>query len=179
MPTDTAPGALSGVTLVLGGARSGKSAFAERLVEASGLAPVYLATGQVHDDEMRQRIDHHKARRGPDWTTIEEPDDLEGALVREAQPGRALLVDCLTLWVTNLMMAGADIDARSARLCAVLDGIESPVLLVSNEVGLGIVPENAMARAFRDHAGRLHQDIAASADTVYFVAAGLPLKMKG
>jgi adenosylcobinamide kinase/adenosylcobinamide-phosphate guanylyltransferase len=168
-----------GVTLVLGGARSGKSVFGETLVLGSGLEPVYVATAQAWDDEMRQRIGTHKARRGAEWVSVEEADDLDSVLKREARPGRAVLVDCLTVWITNLMMAEADVAARSRRLCDTLAGIESPVVLVSNEVGLGIVPENAMARAFRDHAGRLHQDIAALAATVYFVAAGLPLKMKG
>jgi len=172
-------GDLRNVTLVLGGARSGKSSFGEKLVKESGLAPVYLATSEPRDDEMVSRIEHHRARRGPEWITVEEPDDLEGALAREARPGRAILVDCLTLWVTNLMMAEADIAVRSAALCSVLADIGSPVVLISNEVGLGIVPDNRMAREFRDHAGRLHQDVAAIADTVYFVAAGLPLKMKG
>jgi len=168
-----------GITLVLGGARSGKSVFGETLVLGSGLEPVYVATAQAWDDEMRQRIGTHKARRGAEWVSVEETDDLDGVLKREARPGRAVLVDCLTVWITNLMMAEADVAARSRRLCDTLAGIESPVVLVSNEVGLGIVPENAMARAFRDHAGRLHQDIAALAATVYFVAAGLPLRMKG
>ena len=166
------------VTLVLGGARSGKSAFAERLAADTGLAKLYVATAQVWDSEMRERVDHHKARR-EGWTTIEEPDDVEGTIARESRPDRVLLVDCLTLWVTNLMMAGADIDARGAALCAALSVAAGPVILVTNEVGLGIVPDNAMARAFRDHAGRLHQKVAAVAGTVYFTAAGLPLKMKG
>ena len=179
IPSETDLAAAAGVTLVLGGARSGKSAFGEKLVAASGLAPIYLATSEPRDDEMVARIAHHRARRGPEWTTIKEPDDLEGALLREAQPGRVVLVDCLTLWVTNLMMAEADVAARGTALCSVLAGIGSPVVLISNEVGLGIVPENRMAREFRDHAGRLHQDVAAIADTVYFVAAGLPLRMKG
>lgn len=168
-----------GVTLVLGGARSGKSVFGEALVLNSGLAPVYVATAQAWDDEMRKRIGTHKARRGPEWVSVEEPDDLEGAVKREAREGRAVLVDCLTVWVTNLMMAEADVAARCRGLCEALAGIESPVVLVSNEVGLGIVPENRMAREFRDHAGRLHQDLAALANQFFFVAAGLPLKMKG
>jgi adenosylcobinamide kinase/adenosylcobinamide-phosphate guanylyltransferase len=128
---------------------------------------------------MRERIDYHKARRGPEWITVEEPDDLEGALKREARPGRVVLVDCLTLWVTNLMMTESDITARSQSLCAALEQVGCPVVLISNEVGLGIVPENRMARDFRDHAGRLHQEVAAMADNVYFIAAGLPLQLKG
>ncbi|GAB4348547.1 MAG: bifunctional adenosylcobinamide kinase/adenosylcobinamide-phosphate guanylyltransferase [Oricola sp.] len=179
MPSDTAIPAAAGVTLVLGGARSGKSRFGERMVAASRLAPVYIATSQARDDEMRERIGFHRARRGPEWVTVEEPDDLEGALKRETRRDRAVLVDCLTLWISNLMMAESDITARSQSLCATLERVGGPVVLISNEVGLGIVPDNAMARAFRDHAGRLHQEIAALADSVYFVAAGLPLKMKG
>ena len=110
--------------------------------------------------------------------TVEEPDDLEGALAREARPGRAILVDCLTLWVTNLMMAEADIAVRSAALCSVLADIGSPVVLISNEVGLGLVPEAPLGRAFRDQAGRLNQTIARKADRVVFIAAGLPLILK-
>ncbi len=168
-----------GTTLVVGGARSGKSAFAERLVAASELAPVYVATAQIFDDEMRDRVAEHRVRRGADWSLIEEHDDLEGVLRREARPGRAVLVDCLTLWITNLMMAEADIQARSFALIDALIAAEGPVALVTNEVGMGIVPDNAMARDFRDHAGRLNQEIAAHADHVYFMAVGLPLKMKG
>lgn len=168
-----------GVTLVLGGARSGKSAFAERLVAGSGLTPVYIATAQVFDDEMRQRIGHHRARRSDDWLLVEEHDDLEGALTREATEGRALLIDCLTLWVTNLMLAEADIRVRSFALLDALAAAVVPVVLVSNEVGLGIVPDNKMARQFRDEAGRLNQEVAAHAATVFFLAAGLPLKLKG
>lgn len=167
------------VTLVLGGARSGKSTFAENLVLKSGLSPHYIATAQIWDDEMRARIDMHKERRTTGWTNIEAPDDLEAALLEADGENHIILVDCLTLWVTNLMMGQADIAARSQTLCAVLSDMKAPVVLVSNEVGLGIVPENDMARAFRDHAGRIHQEIAAMADEVYFIAAGLPLKMKG
>ena len=166
-------------TLILGGARSGKSGFGERLVLESGLAPVYVATGRIFDAEMGDRIAKHRQQRGDAWTTVEEPVDLEDVLDREARPDRAVLVDCLTLWITNLMMADADIAARSALLCGALSRAKGPVVLVSNEVGMGIVPENRMARDFRDHAGRLHQQIAAIAAQVYFVAAGLPLKMKG
>jgi len=167
--------------LVLGGARSGKSRFAEGLARNTGLDRFYLATGRAWDDEMRARIDAHKADRANDgWTTHEEPLDLIGALKSLDQGGRVVLVDCLTLWVTNLMMEeGRDVGADGAALAAGLGELQATVIFVSNEVGLGIVPENKMARAFRDHAGRLHQAIAAQAAEVYFVAAGLPLKMKG
>ncbi|OLP61551.1 bifunctional adenosylcobinamide kinase/adenosylcobinamide-phosphate guanylyltransferase [Xaviernesmea oryzae] len=167
------------LTLVLGGARSGKSRFAEGLVAATGLDKHYLATAQAFDAEMLDRLAHHRASRDEAWTTHEEPLDLVDSLQRIAAPGRIVLVDCLTLWVTNLMMAERPIEAESERLVSALASLSMPVVLVSNEVGLGIVPDNAMARAFRDHAGRLHQSIAAIADTVYFIAAGLPLKMKG
>jgi adenosylcobinamide kinase/adenosylcobinamide-phosphate guanylyltransferase len=165
-------------TLVLGGARSGKSRFAENLIEASGLDPVYLATAQVFDTEMDARIALHRERRGPNWRTVEEPLALVEALARNCTPRTAVLVDCLTLWVTNLMMAERDIEAECQTLLAALENAGGPVVLVSNEVGLGIVPDNAMARAFRDHAGRLNQQIAALANTVIFVVAGLPLTLK-
>jgi adenosylcobinamide kinase/adenosylcobinamide-phosphate guanylyltransferase len=166
---------------VLGGARSGKSRLAEQLCRDSGLDLHYLATGRAFDEEMRMRIDTHKADRASHgWTTHEEPLDLVGTLARIDDPGRVVLVDCLTLWVTNLMMEeSVDIAAASAELAERLAALKARIVFVSNEVGLGIVPENRMARAFRDHAGRLHQMIAAKAAEVYFVAAGLPLKMKG
>ena len=167
------------LTLVLGGARSGKSRFAEALVTDSGLAPVYVATGRALDDEMTFRISQHKARRGLAWTTVEEPVDLVGALQRHARADRAILVDCLTLWLTNLMMDERVIETEIEALTSSLEALPGKVIAVSNEVGLGIVPENKMARAFRDHAGILHQKIGSIADHVYFLAAGLPLKMKG
>jgi len=172
-------GALKRVTLVLGGARSGKSAFAEGLLERASASRLYLATGQAWDDEMRERIASHQDRRGQGWETIEAPVELAQTLEASARADRPVLVDCLTLWVTNLMLGEHDIDAAFDGLARALPGLAGPVVLVSNEVGLGIVPDNAMARAFRDHAGRLHQSIASLADEVYFVAAGLPLKMKG
>lgn len=167
--------------LVLGGARSGKSRFAEGLARDTGLQRIYLATGRAFDEEMRERIASHKADRANDgWTTHEEPLALSAALKALDGAERVILVDCLTLWVTNLMMEeGRDVDAEGQALAACLPDLKATVLFVSNEVGLGIVPENRMARAFRDHAGRLHQSIAARAAEVYFVAAGLPLKMKG
>lgn len=167
------------VMLVLGGARSGKSAYAERLAQSQGSALLYIATSQIWDDDMRERVDLHIERRGPEWTTIEEPMALAEVLKAHNAGDAIILVDCLTLWLTNLMMAEADIAEARRSLCTVLDSVEGRVILVSNEVGLGIVPENKMARDFRDHAGRLHQDIAAIADDVFFVAAGLPLQMKG
>lgn len=164
------------VTLVLGGARSGKSALAERLTLAAGGPPVYVATAEAWDDEMRARIALHRAQRdGQGWRTIEAPISMPQALGETSGP---VLVDCLTLWLTNLMLGEHDIEAATTALLAAL---ERPALtvLVANEVGLGIVPDNALARRFRDAAGRLNQTIAARADTVVFTAAGLPLVLKG
>ncbi|OWO93299.1 bifunctional adenosylcobinamide kinase/adenosylcobinamide-phosphate guanylyltransferase [Rhizobium esperanzae] len=166
-------------TLILGGARSGKSRFAENLVMASGLERHYLATGRAWDEEMRTRIAQHKADRGPSWTTHEEPLDLVDKLTAIDGERRIVLIDCLTLWVTNLMMEERDMPAAFTGLADFLPSVRARIVVVSNEVGLGIVPDNRMARDFRDHAGRLHQIIAAKADEVYFIAAGLPLKMKG
>jgi adenosylcobinamide kinase/adenosylcobinamide-phosphate guanylyltransferase len=174
------PAVESHALFVLGGARSGKSAFAERRVAESGLAPVYLATGQAFDAEMTERIGAHQARRPASWRTVEAPLDLVATIEREAAPETALLVDCLTLWVTNLMLAGRDVDAEGDRLGECLGARRGGlIVLVSNEVGLSVVPENAMARRFRDHAGRLHQIVAAACDEAIFIAAGLPLQLKG
>jgi adenosylcobinamide kinase/adenosylcobinamide-phosphate guanylyltransferase len=172
------PALRPGVTLVLGGARSGKSRFAEGLVEASGLARVYVATAQALDAEMSARIALHRERRGGDWLTIDAPLELPAALAKNDGERNAILVDCLTLWVTNLMLADADIAAAGDRLIGTLAAMRARVVLVANEVGLGIVPDNAMARAFRDHAGTLNQRVAAAAHTVFLVAAGLPLALK-
>jgi adenosylcobinamide kinase / adenosylcobinamide-phosphate guanylyltransferase len=168
----------SALTLVLGGARSGKSRYAERLVLASGVARVYVATGEALDDEMAARIARHRARRGASWRTVEEPLDLAGTLLNECEPGRAVLVDCLTLWLTNLMVAKRPVSAKMAHLVELLPTLPGMLVLVSNEVGLGVVPSDAMARAFIDHAGWLHQRIAERADVVVFMAAGLPLHLK-
>lgn len=165
--------------LVLGGARSGKSRFAESLVQDSGLAPIYLATGRARDEEMSDRIDLHRQRRGENWTTVEEPLDLAGTLTREARPDRAILIDCLTLWITNLMMEGEDVSVHGERLCAHVGSLPGMLTFVSNEVGLGIVPDNRMARDFRDHAGWLHQKLAGQCAQLYFVVAGIPTKIKG
>ena len=169
----------AGPVLVLGGARSGKSSFSERLVEASGLTRHYVATGRAWDDEMRARIEHHRTSRGEGWTTHEEPVDLVGVLRSIDDRANVVLIDCLTLWLTNLMLEERDMAAEFAALAAYLPEAQARLVFVSNEVGLGIVPENRMAREFRDHAGRLHQIVAEKSAEVYFVAAGLPLKMKG
>ncbi len=170
---------MSRLTLVLGGARSGKSAFAEALAPRSGLALHYIATGRAYDDEMRERIATHRSRRGAHWTTHEAPLDLTGVIGSLDNANNVILVDCLTLWITNLMMDEADKDAAFEALLGRLSAVRSQIILVSNEVGMGIVPENAMAREFRDLTGILHQKIAGIADEVYLVAAGLPLKLKG
>jgi adenosylcobinamide kinase/adenosylcobinamide-phosphate guanylyltransferase len=166
-------------TLVLGGARSGKSAFAERLVRGSALTQVYLATATAGDDEMQARISHHRIQRGDGWTTIEEPLELTQALNNASARDRAVLVDCLTLWLSNLMHAGRDTEAETRRLADWLRLAQGPVVLVSNEIGLGLVPETSLGRSFRDAQGRLNQAIAAAVPNVVFVAAGLPLRLKG
>ena len=167
------------VTLILGGARSGKSAHGEALAERHGGALVYIATAEAGDDEMGLRIEAHRARRGPRWTTVEEPLALGPALVRASTAEGAVLVDCLTLWLANLIEAGNDLRAEADALLTTLSCLPGAVVLVSNEVGLGIVPNNSAARDFRDHAGKLHQRIAATAGRVLFMAAGLPLTLKG
>jgi adenosylcobinamide kinase/adenosylcobinamide-phosphate guanylyltransferase len=176
---DAAHAVLPPLVLVLGGARSGKSCFAETLIASAGLQAVYIATAEARDEEMRARIATHRARRGAGWTTIEEPLDLANRLLAEADGTRPILVDCLTLWLANLMAAEGDIGFEIERLRATLPQVKAPVVMVANEVGLGIVPENDLARRFRDHAGRLNQSIAALADRVVFMAAGLPLALKG
>lgn len=166
------------LTLVVGGARSGKSTLAERLVCATGRPRRYIATAEAWDDEMRARIAQHRADRGANWTTVEAPLDLAGALAA-ARPAEVVLVDCATLWLTNHLLAEHDLAAEAARLLAALRDCPAPVTVVSNEVGWGIVPENALARRFRDEQGRLNQQIAAAADLVVTVIAGLPLVLKG
>ena len=182
------------ITLVLGGARSGKSRHAEELALARPAPRFYLATAEARDDEMVERIREHRRRRAEAWITIEEPLELPAALALQlgwglwlmpaalarhgADPASTLLIDCLTLWLSNLMGAGRDIEAATAELVAACDAVRGHAIFVSNEVGLGIVPDNALARAFRDHAGRLNQAIAARADRALFIAAGLPLILK-
>jgi adenosylcobinamide kinase / adenosylcobinamide-phosphate guanylyltransferase len=168
-------------TLILGGARSGKSALAERLASASGREVVYVATAQAGDEEMARRIAHHRARRPASWHSVEEPLALAAALQAHARADRCLLVDCLTLWLSNLL-ADAEperFERERAALLAVLPALPGEIVLVSNEVGLGIVPLGELTRRFVDEAGRLHQALAASCERVLFVAAGLPLALKG
>lgn len=171
----------SSITLVLGGARSGKSAHAESLVRAMADAerPLYIATAEAGDAEMAARIAAHRARRADAWETHEVPLDLAAALRAHARPGRAILVDCLTLWLSNLMLAGRVPERERRTILDTLASTPGHIVLVANEVGLGLVPETALGRAFRDEAGRLNQDVAAAAARVIFVAAGLPLYLKG
>lgn len=164
--------------LVLGGRRSGKSRFAEDLVLSSGLAPVYVATATPGDGEMSARISAHRSRRGERWRTIETPLLLADALRGVAVSGTAVLVDCLTLWLANLMEAGADVAAETAGLAAALEAASGPVVLVSNEVGAGIIPDNALARHYSDAHGVLNQRIAAAVERVVLVTAGLPVLLK-
>ncbi len=171
----------AGASLILGGARSGKSAFAERLVDESGLTKIYLATSQAFDGEMEDRISIHRERRGSEWDLVEEPLALVSALEQAASQNACILVDCLTLWLTNLIMAERDVNAECDALCQALPNFMNSganILFVSNEVGQGIVPMEKMARDFRDHAGRLHQNLAATVHHVWFVTAGLPQKLK-
>ena len=172
------PRILPGLTLVLGGARSGKSRMAEALVTDSARPRHYIATAEAWDDEMRARIAQHQAERGLNWVTWQAPRDVPGVL---AQIGadQVVLLDCATLWLTNHLLAEADIAAESDALLAALTLCAAPVVVVSNEVGWGIVPDNALARAFRDHQGRLNQQIAAQAGLVVGVMAGLPMVLKG
>jgi adenosylcobinamide kinase / adenosylcobinamide-phosphate guanylyltransferase len=165
------------IIFILGGARSGKSVRAEERARAFPGQPVHIATAEAWDDEMRERIATHQARRSAEWINREAPLDLV-AVLEETDSGGARLVDCLTLWLSNLMHAEKDLQRKADALIACLKKQKSPVVLVSNEVGLGIVPENALARKFRDAQGRLNQMIATVADEVEFVAAGLPLRLK-
>ena len=160
---------------ILGGARSGKSRYAESLAKGQKL---YVATAEASDEEMVQRIAAHRLQRGPSWETFEVPLDLVGALQTIDGKGRFILIDCLTIWLSNLMIVKLDVQRETEMLCNVLKKIKAQVVLVSNEVGLGIVPANALARTFRDEQGFLNQRIAEVADEAVFIAAGLPLVLK-
>lgn len=165
------------LSLVTGGARSGKSRLAEDLARRAALPRRYIATAQAFDAEMAERIARHRQDRGEDWDTIEAPLDLGPALAAGA--GHVTLVDCATLWLTNHLLAGHDLAAQAAALTAALRAAPGPVIVVTNEVGWGIVPDNALSRRFRDEQGRLNQGLAQAADLVVAVIAGLPLVLKG
>lgn len=165
--------------LVLGGARSGKSRHAQAAAEATGGDLLFVATAQAFDAEMRDRVARHRADRDGRWRTVEEPIDLAAVLGREGVPDAVLLVDCLTLWASNLLLADEDAAARTDALLAAIAASPATLIFVSNEVGLGIVPDNALARRFRDLAGTINQRVAAAVERVDFIAAGLPLRLKG
>lgn len=166
------------LSLVLGGAASGKSAYAESLVLQCSREPIYLATAQAFDDEMAEKILRHRKMRGSDWTTIEEPLDIPGALSK-VSAGQPVLIDCATLWLTNVILGDHDLDIATKEFLSALGRSEGPIVVVSNETGQGIVPENALSRRFRNAQGRLNQQIAAQADFVVAVMAGLPMTLKG
>jgi adenosylcobinamide kinase/adenosylcobinamide-phosphate guanylyltransferase len=164
--------------LVLGGARSGKSRFAQALAESTSSQRLFIATAQAGDGEMAARIARHRADRGSGWETHEEPLELAAALRAEAREDRALLVDCVTLWLSNLMSAGRDLDREISVLAKEIARLSGPAILVSNEVGLGIVPESKLGREFRDWQGRANQELAKACEAVVFLAAGLPTLLK-
>ena len=175
---DTAHGKVGGaLTFLIGGARSGKSAHAERLVCEQPAPWTYIATAQAFDAEMDERISLHRARRGAGWETVDAPHDLAGAIAA-VPDGRPLLVDCLTLWLSNRMLAEVDFEAESAAVADLLSRPRGRWFVVSNEVGLGIVPDTPLGRRFRDAQGRLNQKIAAAADAVLLMVAGIPMKVK-
>jgi len=166
-------------TLILGGARSGKSRRALDLAERAGAERIFIATAQAFDDEMTARIAHHKMERGVGWKTVEEPLDLADAIAREAPIASVCVVDCLTLWLSNLMHYQRDVEAEADQLCAHLIQASTPIILVSNELGMGLVPDTSLGRSFRDAQGRLNQAIARACHRVEFIAAGLPISLKG
>ncbi|HWK38615.1 MAG TPA: bifunctional adenosylcobinamide kinase/adenosylcobinamide-phosphate guanylyltransferase [Hyphomicrobium sp.] len=166
---------LPNLTLVLGGARSGKSRYAEELITRADPPWTYVATAEAHDEEMRHRIAHHQARRQGQWETLDAPMELAGTIATLAKP---TLIDCLTLWLSNVMLAERDVEAETTRLIQAMRHTPVPLIAVSNEVGMGLVPETPLGRAFRDAQGRLNQRVATVAGRVVFVAAGLPLNLK-
>lgn len=166
-------------TLVIGGARSGKSCHAQALAQAMAPRRIFIATAQPFDDEMRDRIARHQADRDASWTTVDAPTTLPAAIRAHATGNDVVLVDCLTLWLSNLLLADADLDAAGDDLIAATFAASAPIVFVSNEVGYGIVPDNALARHFRDAAGRLNQRLAATCDATDLVVAGIPLRLRG
>jgi len=173
------PGNFPKVMLITGGARAGKSRYAERLLRARPARHAVIATAVAGDAEMAERIARHKAERDRAWEVIEQPISIRSAIRNAARPDRIVLVDCLTLWISNLMAERRDIEIEVSGLVGTLQIAAGPVIIVSNEVGLGIVPDNALARAFRDNLGRANQAVAAAADVAVFMAAGIPIVLKG
>ncbi|MGH1353906.1 MAG: bifunctional adenosylcobinamide kinase/adenosylcobinamide-phosphate guanylyltransferase [Thalassovita sp.] len=169
---------LDKLTLVLGGAGSGKSLWAENLAIRGAENRIYLATARVWDDEMRTKVDQHRAQRGPNWTTIEAPLNVSDAL-SSATSDQAVLLDCATMWLSNHLLDGNDLEAEESAFLSALASCQAPIVVVSNEVGMSVVPENALARQFREAQGLLNQKLAAQADLVVAVMAGLPLALKG
>ncbi len=165
--------------LILGGMRSGKSEFAEKIIENSGCDPIYMATGQAFDKEMAQRIKIHQARRGAQWRCIESPLDVARELEKVNKPQQIILLDCLTMWLSNMMSAEKNIVQETEQLISQLSVMRCSIILVSNEVGLGIIPDNALARKFGDAQGILNQKIGQVCAEVTFVAAGFPMRLKG
>lgn len=167
------------IRLILGGARSGKSRQAEQLAQASGHEVIYVATAQAYDAEMQTRIERHRSERPAHWLTLEEPLQLAATILQHQAPDRCLLIDCLTLWVTNQLLADADMEAERQALCAALANARGDIILVSNETGMGVVPMGELSRRFSDEAGWLNQSIAAQADQVVLMVAGIPMRVKG
>jgi adenosylcobinamide kinase/adenosylcobinamide-phosphate guanylyltransferase len=165
--------------LITGGARAGKSRYAERLMRARPARHAVIATATAGDPEMAERIARHKAERDKSWDVIEQPISVRSAIRNAARPDRIVLLDCLTLWISNLMAERREIDIEISGLVGTLQNAAGPVIIISNEVGLGIVPENPLARAFRDHLGRANQAVAAVAECAVFMAAGIPIVLKG
>jgi len=165
--------------LILGGARSGKSLRALRLAEETAMSRLFIATAEAFDAEMTERIEKHRLERGPGWITQECPLDLPAAISTAPSEHGIIVIDCLTVWLGNLLHHQRHIDTATDALCAAISGADKPLIFVSNEVGMGLVPETAMGRAFRDHQGRLNQRVAALCERVEFVVAGLPLQLKG
>ena len=167
--------------LILGGARSGKSRLAEQIAKDSGLAVTYIATAQAFDAEMQERIHHHQVQRPEHWTVIEEPLYLANCLIELDQPNQVILVDCLTLWMSNLLMhENPELQRHQCqKLLDILPILESDVILVSNETGLGVIPMGEISRKFVDESGRLHQQLGQIADKVVFCVAGFPMILKG
>jgi adenosylcobinamide kinase / adenosylcobinamide-phosphate guanylyltransferase len=175
---------MNGIHLILGGARSGKSAYAEKLAFNSGLAVTYIATAQVYDDEFKARVQHHQERRPKNWALVEESHVLAQTLSRLVSPNQCLIVDCLTLWLAQWICTDCNPPKYSnwqlerEAFLALLPTLPGTIILVSNEVGMGIVPLGEINRQFQDEQGRLNQSVAALAGKVYFIAAGLPIKLK-